>query len=280
MFGYVTADLNLLSEEEKLRYRSVYCGLCRNIGARHGQSARLSLTYDMAFLVLLLSSLYEPEETSGEGRCIIHPVHQRSWRRSVVTDYAADLNVALACWKCRDDWQDEKKLSRLAAAKALEGRLEDISQRWPRQCHAVEVGLERLSALEEENSDDLDGCCRCFGALMGELFVWQEDRWAETLRLLGDRLGQFIYLMDAVLDRKEDQRRGRYNPVIAFESRHGSLEPLAALTMLIGDAAAAFERLPLEQDLPLLRNIIYSGVWVRWAEHYRKMSPTEEEQNK
>ena len=32
------------------------------------------------------------------------------------------------------------------------------------------------------------------------------------------------------------------------------------LTLLIGDAASAFERLPLVQDAALLRNILYFGV--------------------
>ena len=280
MFGYVTADLSLLSGAELGRYRSVYCGLCRTIGARHGQKARLTLTYDMAFLVLLLSSLYEPEEQTGRSRCTVHPVHRRDWSRSAVTEYAADLNVALAYWKCMDDWQDERRVSRLAAAKALEPRLAEIRSQWPRQCRAVEENLSRLSELEQAGSDDLDRCCRVFGALMGELFVWREDRWQEQLYRMGERLGQFIYLMDAVLDREADERRGRYNPVSVFEASHGALDPLAALTMLMGDAADAFERLPLEQDLSLLRNILYSGVWVRWAQQAKKTPPKEEEQSK
>ena len=57
MFGYVVADQANLKPEELERYRSAYCGLCRAIGRRHGQHARLVLTYDMTFLSLLLDSL-------------------------------------------------------------------------------------------------------------------------------------------------------------------------------------------------------------------------------
>ena len=74
MFGYLVAEPGLLTEEELGRYRACYCGLCRSLRERHGRLARLSLTYDMTFLVLLLSSLYEPEETGGEGTCIAHPI--------------------------------------------------------------------------------------------------------------------------------------------------------------------------------------------------------------
>ena len=68
MFGFVVANQQALSPEELQRYRAVYCGLCRALGSRHGATARLTLTYDMTFLILLLNSLYEPEETCGEGR--------------------------------------------------------------------------------------------------------------------------------------------------------------------------------------------------------------------
>ena len=78
MFGYLVADTGKLTEEEFARYRACYCGLCRSIRERHGQNAGLALTYDMAFLVLLLSSLYEPETDSSASRCSVHPVSKEN----------------------------------------------------------------------------------------------------------------------------------------------------------------------------------------------------------
>ena len=34
--------------------------------------------------------------------------------------------------------------------------------------------------------------------------------------------------------------------------------------MLLAEAVAVFEVLPLEKDLDLLRNVLYSGVWQRY----------------
>ena len=62
MFGYLVANLEDASDQEKARYRAAYCGLCRTLGGRCGQRCRLALTYDMAFLVLLHGSLYEPKK--------------------------------------------------------------------------------------------------------------------------------------------------------------------------------------------------------------------------
>lgn len=59
MFGYVIPNQAALDDEAKARYRTAYCGLCRRIGALHGLRGRLTLSYDLTFLDLLLSSLYE-----------------------------------------------------------------------------------------------------------------------------------------------------------------------------------------------------------------------------
>ena len=61
MFGYLVAATKVLEDDELSRYKSVYCGLCRSLKRCFGQHARLTLNFDMTFLVLLLSSLYEPE---------------------------------------------------------------------------------------------------------------------------------------------------------------------------------------------------------------------------
>ena len=46
MFGYVSANWKELSREQKERYGSIYCGICRGIRRRSGSLARLTLSYD------------------------------------------------------------------------------------------------------------------------------------------------------------------------------------------------------------------------------------------
>ena len=67
--------------------------------------------------------------------------------------------------------------------------------------------------------------------------------------------------MDAFDDAVRDQKRGLPNP---FSANSDPEDVRELLTVLLGESAAAFERLPLEKDLPLLRNILYSGVWTRF----------------
>lgn len=65
-----------------------------------------------------------------------------------------------------------------------------------------------------------------------------------------------------------------------FRRERGGFDERAALELCIGEAATAFERLPLEQDLDLLRNILYSGVWTRWAAREEKRSKQEQKRAK
>lgn len=268
MFGYIVADQAALTEEELARYRAFYCGLCRELGRRHGQTARMSLTYDMTFLILLLSSLEEPEEASGSFRCPAHPVKPRCGTKTIFTEYAADLSVALTYFKCLDDWQDEKKLSRRLYAGSLTAAYHRVRETWPRQCEAMEDSLREISQLEQQPDALLDDLARAFGKMMAEAFVYREDRWADTLRAFGDYLGRFIYVMDAVMDLEEDRKQGRYDPLLISNRSFEEMEE--PLTLLIGIAAEQFESLPLVQDISILRNILYSGVWQRYRAEQEK----------
>ena len=269
MFGYITANLEELTEEEKTRYGAVYCGICRAIKDRSNNFSRLCLRYDMAFLALLLMSLYEPEETLGKRACHFHPIVPRPWVDNPYIAYSADMNLALACYKAMDDAQDENKLLSKKAAHIFARPMEHIRSRYPRQCRAMEECMAELAALEKENCQNPDLPAGCFGKLMAELMVCKEDMWSDTLRQLGHALGRYIYLADAAVDYRYDLRKKQYNPFIAM----GCGDPKVweeYLVLAMGRCTDHFERLPLVQDKGLLDNILYSGVWVEYRRRGRK----------
>ena len=59
MFGYVTVCEPELKVKDLKKYRAYYCGLCRTLKEDYGFMGQMTLTYDMTFAVILLSSLYE-----------------------------------------------------------------------------------------------------------------------------------------------------------------------------------------------------------------------------
>jgi hypothetical protein len=224
--------------------------------------ARLTLQYDMAFLALLLMSLYEPEEEVGTKACSLHPIKKRPWVDNEYIRYCADLNVALAYYKCMDDWFDDHNLTAKTMAEMLKKHLPDIESRYPRQCTAIRDCIAKLRTLEDANCPNPDETANCFGALMGELLVYHDDLWADTLRRMGHSLGRFIYLADAVKDLPKDKKKRKFNPFLAagMEGDRNKLEEYLVLDM--ANCTRYFEALPLVQDKPLLDNILYSGVWI------------------
>ena len=61
MYGYIVMNKPELKIREYERYRAYYCGLCKSLKSDAGMRGQISLSYDMTFLALLLSALYEPE---------------------------------------------------------------------------------------------------------------------------------------------------------------------------------------------------------------------------
>lgn len=277
MFGYVTANGKDLDKVQKQRYGAVYCGICRQIRERSSQAARLSLSYDMAFLALLLMSLYEPEEFSGKKACSLHPLKPRPWVDNRYIRYAADMNVALAYYKALDDVQDDGSKTARLASSVLEKSLPEIEVQYPRQCKAMADCIAELSRLEKENCPNPDLPATCFGQLMGQLLVYEEDMWAPTLRQMGISLGRFIYLLDAAVDFRKDKKQGKYNPFLAISDTEDLQKWEQHLVMDMARCTQYFESLPLVQDKPLLDCILYSGVWMKFERLRPRKKDAQEE---
>ena len=257
MFGLVTANWKELTKEQQQRYGGVYCGICLRIREQSGQLQR------MAFLALLLMSLYEPEEESGPLRCGLHPLRKRSWVDNEYIRYAADMNVALAYYHFLDDWNDDGKYSAKKLAAVFGKSLPRIEETYPRQCAAIKSAIRELSELEKINCANPDEPAHTFGKLLAELMVYKPDLWETELRTLGDALGRFIYLLDAAVDYDKDKKKGKYNPYLAMGMEKDWPRWEEYLINTMGAAAEHFEMLPLVQDKGLLDNILYSGVWVK-----------------
>ena len=107
MFGYVTICEPELKVKDLKKYRAYYCGLCRELKEEYGFMGQMTLTYDMTFAIILLSSLYENVADMEMHRCKVHPVKKQMMLRNEITSYAAAMNVLLAYYHMDDDWRDD-----------------------------------------------------------------------------------------------------------------------------------------------------------------------------
>ena len=215
MFGYVVINKPELKIKDYDKYQEYYCGLCQSLKQNHGRRGQLTLNYDLNFVGILLSSLYEPTDKQYLIRCPLHPFHKKSVRTNQYMDYVSDMNIVLTYYKLEDDVLDE-----------IAGQ---------------------------------------FGHIMANICVYQEDVFKDDLYQMGFYLGKFIYLIDAFEDVEEDIKKQTYNPFKnKFKEEHFQEYCFNILEMMISRSSFYFEKLPLIENVELLRNIIYSGIWTKF----------------
>ncbi len=265
MFGYVTINKEELKLREFELYNSYYCGLCRKLKARYGNIGLASLSYDMTFLVVLLTGLYEPKTGIKGFKCIAHPFEKRPARINKITDYVTDMSIVLAYYKSKDDWVDDKEYIKLLYSKLLEGKCENIKGKYSKKVEKIDGLLKELRNREKASEDDIDIMAGMFGKVMAEVFAYKEDVWEKSLEKIGFYLGKFVYIMDAYEDIEEDIENGNYNPFLNYY-KEGDFEEKTykLLTMMMAECSKEFEMLPIISNAEILRNILYSGVWNRY----------------
>ena len=280
MFGYVTICEPELKVKDWRKYRAYYCGLCQKLKEDYGAAGQITMTYDMTFVIVLLTSLYECENRECAHRCKVHPVKKQQMIQNEITRYGADMNILLTYYKLMDDWMDEKNVRSLIGNGFLKKKARKVIEKYPRQSKVIRRCLKCLSRYEQEDCTDLDKTAGCFGELMAELFVYKQDVWEERLRKMGFYLGKFIYLMDAYEDLEEDLKKGCYNPLKKLRQREDYEEQMQRiLCMMIADCCAEFERLPCLLDVDILRNILYDGVWNHYKKIQKKLIEGKEQEN-
>ena len=267
MFGYINVNKSELSEENQKIYQAYYCGLCQRLREHCGKKGQVLLSYDMTFLELLLTGLYEPEEGHRQFTCMIHPTQKQTAYENEVSDYCAAINVMLAYHNLMDDWKDEKKYAKVHMANMISKYYMEFAKQYPRQAKAIESYMERLAVYEQTKESNIDLVAGLTGEMLGEVFAWKEDEWYHELKTLGFYMGKYIYLMDAYEDVEKDEKKNNYNPLLMLKKDNTKdFETLTRLMMtsMMSECAKSFERLPILLHADILRNILYSGVWTKY----------------
>ena len=83
MYGYISCSRDSLNAEEQERYQEIYCGLCRKLGREYGQLGRLSLSYDMTFLILFSCLPCMSRRRSGSRSAAAFIPAGKRWRRRI-----------------------------------------------------------------------------------------------------------------------------------------------------------------------------------------------------
>lgn len=273
MFGIAVAALSSLSDAEKDVYQKSYCGLCFALQRKFGPVGQTTLSYDLTFLQLLYDSLYEPEVEQSKIRCVAHPLKKSYCTVSPFSDYCASLSIALAFHKCLDDVIDDNSLSAKAASLTLKNAYMKVRTELPAHCAIIEEAMDAIRSIEQDAGSSVDAASIVFAEMLSFCMACAPghypDLWSSDLEKLGYWLGRLIYMMDAAVDFRKDLKTGSYNPFAML----GSEDPdpgfmRDVLGVFAANATNAFEKMPIVENVHLLRGILYQGVWQKFNKEY------------
>lgn len=272
MFGYIRTVRGELRVREYEYYRASYCGLCRSMGKCTGQCSRMTLSYDFAFLCNVRMALTDTVPAFRRRRCFVHPFRPRMMmERNAELDYTADASAILAFEKCRDDLADERGFRKWKARLRclfLKSAYRRAKKRRPELAEAVRGHLARLGEKEREKRPSVDEVAVIFGDLLADIVAFGlPDAKARIARGIGRQTGRFIYMIDAIDDLPEDEKRKRFNPFLLLYGGApdaGQKQDVQdALIACLADMETAFDLID-SADAPerseVLKNILYLGM--------------------
>ncbi len=274
MFGYVKPYVPELKVAWHRYYKAAYCGLCSAMKKETGHLSTLTLSYDITFLVLMRLAVLGEVPEFYKKRCIAHPLKKRlAMKTNDALIFSAHAAALLSWHKIADDISDEKGLKKLSAyAMKLLFRSSYLraEKGYEKLDEEIKEELKKLSELEKKNLPSADEPARIFGSLMSKILTFSVDDAAKRLILsaVGDSIGRWIYLADAVCDVEEDRKKGSYNPFLllyggAELDREKKLDIEGALMGFLKKAKDAFDLVDMygRSDLEgLIYNIICEGL--------------------
>ena len=266
MFGYVRINKMDLTFREYEHYKAYYCGLCKYLKRNHTELSRMTINYDITFLIVLLSSIYQPSAQVFHEKCIVDPVKKKKHIINEITEYAASMNILLAYYKLEDDVNDEGDIKSRLVRRAYRKSFKTAYDKYPQKAGFIKACLGELRSLEEDQSTSIDQTSNCFARLLEEIFDYKDDEYRDRLRKVGFNIGKYIYIMDAYEDLDQDLEKGRYNPFSSYKDDREGLK--VKVDKLIGMTLARLEEAILNLDIKvnksIIDNIIYSGVYLRY----------------
>ncbi|MBQ7123800.1 MAG: hypothetical protein IJO01_04220 [Oscillospiraceae bacterium] len=268
MFGYIKPfrpELRLREDEE---YKAVYCGLCKELGRSFGLFARMTLSYDFAFMAMFFMALDEDICPSYEKcSCIAHPFKKRCrCCENRAVSLSAKAAMILTYYKLKDDLTDKGFFKKIAAAflmpfassarkKALafgnEAKFID---------NAAAKMMEEQQKLEKENCGISDMAAEPTAKFLEELIsLGGNDKNEPVLRRFGYLLGRYIYLCDAIDDLESDRKNKNYNPFL-LSGEDALSEAKAVLFMTVAELSDDLDLLELKRYKETVENTVSLGL--------------------
>lgn len=270
MFGYIKPNKPEMKVKEFDTFKSVYCGLCKQLRRSYGPFASLTLSYDFTFMATVGLSM--DEDCTGFTKCFCPG---NPFKRKVCVcenetmRYCASAAMLMLYYKVKDNLHDApffKKIAPLMLLPFAALAKRKAKKAYPTADRILADAIFKQSALEKEKTKSIDQAADPTANTLALLFEPFSDNENQKIILnrFGYLVGRFVYFMDALDDLEEDKKSGGYNPFLASakESQLSALYPRAQqiINLTIAEIVRAYELLERKRYIPILDNIIYEGL--------------------
>ena len=265
MFGYLQIHKDELKIKEYEAYKSVYCGLCKQLGRDYGFLTRLILSYDCTFYAILLMSLKRSCTGFSDGRCKFNPLKKCKFADCKDNAYskASALSVISAYYKVVDDIDDSGFFKRIALkiAKPFFGRRQKkAARRFPEIEIIVSEMMKNQKAAENDELVTIDKAANPTAKMISDLAALEggNDLQKRVLSEFGYQIGRWVYLIDAADDYEKDKKSGNFNPFIKADINDKDYIN-SVLSQSLARAYDAYNLLDIIDFKPIIDNMMLYG---------------------
>lgn len=274
MFGYVRPFKPELKMCEYDVYQGIYCGLCKQLGRDYGQFARMTLSYDFAFLAMVAQGVQKESPAFKKEGCMVHP-----WKKRACLCSCGDLSFVSACamvmfyYKLKDNIADSSLVKKLAyrCFLPLASRYKKKAiRRYPELDEIMIQTIGQQQKTEQREDCTLDAAAEHSARALGKIceLLGQTEMQKKVLHRFGFLVGRWVYLMDALDDLEADLAKGRFNALVCWAKGNGvpledrqQMKDFAQqqINITTGEIALAYELMEINYYKSILDNVIYLG---------------------
>jgi len=272
MFGYIKTYKPEMKIREFDAYKAVYCSLCKRLRKEYGFFARFTLNFDYTFLAMIRMSVCNSTIDVAKGRCPFNPFAKCNHIccQDDSLSFSSAVAMLMVYYKLKDTCHDEGLFRKLGAYLLLPLAArwrKKAAKRYPEVNGIISDFCLEQEQLEKTATTSLDRCCHPTAQALSQIFSFgvREDEKKLALQALGYNVGKWVYLIDALDDWYDDQKKGRFNPLIQRLGESVTWKDvteftLCQLNVCIDEACFAFDKLTLKNFRPIIMNILTFGL--------------------
>ncbi|HCA04488.1 MAG TPA: hypothetical protein DEO32_01180 [Ruminococcaceae bacterium] len=265
MFGYLQIQKNELLVREYEAYKSVYCGLCKQMGKDYSFLTRLTLSYDCTFYAMLLMSLHRSCSGFDNGRCRFNPLKKCGYSRCADDSLskASAFSVISAYYKLIDDINDSKFFKRIIYIM-----IKPFFSHWHKkaaknypQLEAYVSDMMQAQQKAEQNSAGIDEAAHPTAEMLSRVLCLEAKTESQNLVYseLGYHIGRWIYLIDAADDYEKDKKSGSFNPFLNADEDNLKNVMTVTLNQCLARAYNAYQLIDIIDYKGILDNMMLYG---------------------